>query len=80
MIYTTIITPFTISFFDDDPEWVVAMDYFLYIVYALDIILTFISAYTDNEENIIKSKKVKIEKLIILLENSPKLSQRLVLT
>jgi len=33
------------------------MDYLLYIIYGLDIVLTFFSAYTDNEENVIRSKK-----------------------
>jgi hypothetical protein len=58
LVYTTIITPFTIAFFDDDPAWSTTMDNILYFLYGIDIILTFFSAYSDNEENIIKSKKV----------------------
>ena len=65
LLYTTIITPFTIAFYDDDPEWSIIIDYLLYMFYFLDILLTFFSAYTDNEENVIRSKKVLVLDLIL---------------
>lgn len=58
-MYTTIITPFTIAFYEnDEPFGFTVMDNLLYLFYGVDMVLTFFSAYTDNEENVIRSKKV----------------------
>ena len=55
ILYSAIITPYEIAFHDSNKvKW---FDIFMDIVLALDIVLTFFSAYTDDEENLVKNHR-----------------------
>lgn len=55
ILYSSIVTPYEIAFSDKtkDTWWDTMLDVFLW----MDIVITFFSAYTDSEENVIKSHK-----------------------
>jgi len=57
LIYTTIITPFRISFYEDDTiEWII-VDTCVDVIFAIDIFFNFISAYFDSDLQIILNRK-----------------------
>ena len=62
ILYSAIITPYEIAFSDSNKSsWFeILIDVFL----ALDIVLTFFSAYTDDEENLVKNHKKIIKKYL----------------
>jgi hypothetical protein len=77
LIYSAIVTPYLISFPDQDPPWSDIFDYVLYISFFLDMILAFFTGIVDGEENIIYNKKVYIF-FKFCLENHIWLSERVV--
>ena len=62
ILYSAIITPYEIAFSDSNhSSWFeILIDIFL----AIDIVLTFFSAYTDEEENLVKNHKKIIKKYL----------------
>ena len=62
ILYSAIITPYEIAFSDSNKSsWFeILIDVFL----ALDIVLTFFSAYTDDEENLVKNHQKIIKKYL----------------
>ena len=62
ILYSAIITPYEIAFSDSNKSsWFeILIDIFL----AMDIVLTFFSAYTDEEENLVKNHKKIIKKYL----------------
>ena len=62
ILYSAIITPYEIAFSDNNhTSWFeILIDIFL----AIDIVLTFFSAYTDEEENLVKNHKKIIKKYL----------------
>ena len=62
ILYSAIITPYEIAFSDNNKSsWFeILIDIFL----AIDIVLTFFSAYTDEEENLVKNHKKIIKKYL----------------
>ena len=52
--------PYEIAFNDDDTEMKAsALDIIFNVLLGLDIFLNFFSAYLDNEENVVKNRRVK---------------------
>ena len=62
ILYSAIITPYEIAFSENNKSnWFeILIDIFL----AIDIVLTFFSAYTDEEENLVKNHKKIIKKYL----------------
>ena len=62
ILYSAIITPYEIAFSDSSKvSWFeILIDIFL----GIDIVLTFFSAYTDDEENLVKNHKKIIKKYL----------------
>ena len=62
ILYSAIITPYEIAFSESNKSsWFeILIDIFL----AIDIVLTFFSAYTDEEENLVKNHKKIIKKYL----------------
>ena len=57
LLFSAIVTPFRIAFYDyDSIEWLV-LDLIVDIFFAFDIICNFITAYFDSEENLIIDRK-----------------------
>lgn len=55
ILYSSIMTPYEIAFIDKTKDtW---SDFFLDAFLWLDIVITFFSAYTDSEENLVKNHK-----------------------
>ena len=62
ILYSSIITPYEIAFFDtNQSNW---FEIFIDILLAIDIVLTFFSAYTDDKENLVKNHKKIIKKYL----------------
>ena len=62
ILYSAIITPYEIAFSDSNKvSW---FDVFIDILLGIDIVLTFFSAYTDDEENLVKNHKKIIKKYL----------------
>ena len=58
ILYSSIITPYQITFSDNNTlNW---FDILIDIFFAFDIIFTFFSAYSDDEENLVKNHKKSI--------------------
>jgi hypothetical protein len=58
ILYSSIVTPYKIAFIDNDD--LVELDMASDIIMFLDIAVCFVSAYIDNEDNIVKNRKVSI--------------------
>jgi hypothetical protein len=58
ILYSSIVTPYKIAFidYDDFAYFDMAIDIFMFF----DIAVSFLSAYLDNEDNIVKNRKVII--------------------
>ncbi len=56
-MYTTIITPYRISFVDEDPLGWIIVDSLVDLVFFVDIIINFLSAYYNSEDNLIFDRK-----------------------
>ena len=53
LLYTAIVTPYRVAFFDvDTTEWTLA-DLVVDGLFLIDIILNFITAYYDSEEDLV---------------------------
>lgn len=53
--------PYQIAFIDDDSDSkYVIIDNISNVFLWIDLILNFFSAYLDNEENVVKNRRVKI--------------------
>ena len=62
ILYSAIITPYEIAFSDTNKSsW---FEILIDILLAIDIVLTFFSAYTDEEENLVKNHKKIIKKYL----------------
>ena len=65
ILYSAIVTPYDIAFSDSSKvSW---FDILIDILLGIDIVLTFFSAYTDDEENLVKNHKKIINNLGLLL-------------
>ena len=62
ILYSAIITPYDIAFSDSNK--VSAFEVLIDILLGIDIVLTFFSAYTDDEENLVKNHKKIIKKYL----------------
>ena len=58
LIYTAIVLPFRVSFIDEDSDFYKRLDIFFDVVFGVDVVFNFFSAYIDNEDNIIKNRHV----------------------
>jgi len=61
--------PYQIAFLDDDESFKeTPIDIVFNVLLAIDIVLNFFSAYLDNEENVVKNRRVtyNIDKLYFL--------------
>jgi potassium channel len=57
LLFTAVVTPYRVSFSDEDPiEWII-VDSIVDSVFAIDIILNFFSAYYDSEDNLVTNRK-----------------------
>ena len=62
ILYSAIITPYEIAFSDSSKvSW---FEVLIDILLGIDIVLTFFSAYTDDEENLVKNHKKIIKKYL----------------
>ena len=62
ILYSAIITPYEIAFSDTSKvSW---FEILIDILLAIDIVLTFFSAYTDDEENLVKNHRKIIKKYL----------------
>ena len=62
ILYSAIITPYEIAFSDNNKvSW---FEVLIDILLGIDIVLTFFSAYTDDEENLVKNHKKIIKKYL----------------
>jgi len=62
ILYSAIVTPYDIAFSDSSKvSW---FDILIDILLGIDIVLTFFSAYTDEEENLVKNHKKIIKKYL----------------
>lgn len=62
ILYSAIITPYEIAFSDNNKiSW---FEILIDILLGIDIVLTFFSAYTDDEENLVKNHKKIIKKYL----------------
>ena len=62
ILYSAIITPYEIAFSDSSKvSW---FEILIDILLGIDIVLTFFSAYTDDEENLVKNHKKIIKKYL----------------
>ena len=62
ILYSAIITPYEIAFSDSNKvSW---FEVLIDILLGIDIVLTFFSAYTDDEENLVKNHKKIIKKYL----------------
>ena len=62
ILYSAIITPYEIAFSDNSKvSW---FEVLIDILLGIDIVLTFFSAYTDDEENLVKNHKKIIKKYL----------------
>jgi hypothetical protein len=56
LLYTAFVTPLRVTFLDDDtPQWL-AVDYTINAMFFIDIIVTFLSAYYDETNELVVSK------------------------
>jgi len=53
MLATGIITPFRTAFVDDDSTGWVILDYVFDVLFGLDIIINFVSAYHDKNNRLV---------------------------
>jgi hypothetical protein len=57
LLYTTLITPYRLAFIDEDTlGWTIAATV-VDLVFFCDIILTFYTAYYDQDDNLVVNKK-----------------------
>lgn len=57
LLFTAIITPYRIAFFDlDDSTWIV-IDSFVDAIFGIDMVLNFFTAYYDSKEDIVDTRK-----------------------
>ena len=62
ILYSAIITPYEIAFSDtNNISW---FEVLIDILLGIDIVLTFFSAYTDDEENLVKNHKKIVKKYL----------------
>ncbi len=61
-LYTSIIIPYNVAFSEENEFTTFEM--FISISFAIDMILSFFTAYTDNEENLVKQKRKIIMKYL----------------
>ena len=62
ILYSAIITPYDIAFSDNNKvNW---FEILIDVLLGIDIVLTFFSAYTDDEENLVKNHKKIIKKYL----------------
>ena len=62
ILYSAIITPYDIAFSDTNKvSW---FEILIDVLLGIDIVLTFFSAYTDDEENLVKNHKKIIKKYL----------------
>mmetsp|Transcript_35969 Transcript_35969/g.32354 ORF Transcript_35969/g.32354 Transcript_35969/m.32354 type:complete len:181 (+) Transcript_35969:503-1045(+) len=57
LLYTAIFIPYQLAFLEDDILWVNILSYISDIIWALDIILNFLFAYEDKDDNLVYSHK-----------------------
>ena len=56
LLFTAVVTPFRISFYDEEPlEWIIT-NTIVDVLFAIDIVLNFFSAYFDSSEELITDK------------------------
>ena len=56
MVYTLVITPYRIAFFDEDILPIIVGEEMISVIFAVDIVLNFFSAYFDSDENLITDR------------------------
>lgn len=57
MIYTATILPYRVCFVDDYSSFYYHFDYVMNIVFGIDILVTFLSAYYDDDNVMVTSNK-----------------------
>ena len=73
LLYTAIVLPYRISFVDQDSDFNINLDIVMDCIFGCDIVFNFFSAYVDNEDNVIKNRKVFIAFFYYFVENCTKL-------
>jgi hypothetical protein len=58
LVYSVIVTPFRIAFYDIDTLGWILFDIMVDLVFFLDIILNFFTAYFDFEDTLVKDRRV----------------------
>jgi hypothetical protein len=64
ILYTAIILPYKIAFVDMDSDFDNIVDIFFNVTLSIDIFLSFFSAYTDHEDNVVKNRAKIISKYL----------------
>ena len=57
LIYTGIVTPYTIVFLLPDPLWVIVIEIVLDILFGVDVIINWILAYFDEDNELVTDKR-----------------------
>lgn len=73
--------PYEIAFIDDDNAMQgSAIDIIFNVLLGIDIILNFFSAYLDNEENVVKNRRVNLNLNIyfvsVFLKTNPTITEK----
>ena len=58
MLFTALVTPFRIAYYDDDPLGWIITNTLVDFLFAVDIILNFFSAYFDSNEELVTDKRL----------------------
>jgi hypothetical protein len=57
LLFTAIVTPYRVSFYDSDSSSWRIVDTLIDAIFAVDICLTFFTAYFDDEDNLITNRR-----------------------
>ena len=57
LVYSSIILPYTMAFYDNESTSDKVIDWIFTFILLCDIVLSFFSAYIDNDDNVIKNRK-----------------------
>ncbi len=57
LLYSAVVLPYRIAFVEDDSGAMTGLDIAFDLIFTIDILLSFFSAYVDNEDNVVKNRK-----------------------
>jgi hypothetical protein len=60
ILITCVYAPYTLAFMDDVPLGITILDSLINLLFLVDILMNFVSAYEDKQMNMVTSHKVSI--------------------